>query len=240
MRRILFSFKSENLLPLANFVRTSYERDREMFISFSPSYNGNHLADFNAQQQLVADRVFPKSLTMQLSSATERLYTLLEKLVFHLDKLERYLDKASATTGLPAKKLNLSAIRLKCRNSNVEGALKDASEMQQLIAPHLQALESVGYTPALQSELTEILLSINTENTLQDSLQKQRTQLVSDNVELLNALWETVNDILKTGKVLFKSNPIKVKDYTQSDILKKLEHSSVKKKETTDTSTAAS
>lgn len=54
--------------------------------------------------------------------------------------------------------------------------------------------------------------------------QNERGKLVQDNIEKIKEFWNVINDILKTGKTIFKANPVKIKEYTQTQILSRIRH----------------
>ena len=56
-----------------------------------------------------------------------------------------------------------------------------------------------------------------------NGLLNERMELVNDNIDLFENLWSYMNDILKTGKTLFKHDSVKVKEYTQTEILERIE-----------------
>jgi hypothetical protein len=55
-------------------------------------------------------------------------------------------------------------------------------------------------------------------------LQKRFENLLFERALPQSQLYNFLNDIMKTGKTIYKKDPVKVKEYTQTEILSRLEH----------------
>jgi hypothetical protein len=61
------------------------------------------------------------------------------------------------------------------------------------------------------------------------------SKLVKDNAGQFDVLWDMVSNIMETGKVIYKGkNKDKVKDYTYSELIKKVRLEQKKKKDNGD------
>lgn len=224
MRRFPFNFKIEEFIPVSQFVLESYKRDRAEFVKFSPEYDGKHLSSCTSIVDQVDKAINPQTFTAQMKKATETLYSHLDTASVCATQLERYCEKAGIKLPLDKKDLGFTEIRKKCRTRDAEGAVSGLKKAQQLISPYLSVLEPIGFFKIKQEILTKLVKDINEANALQNSLQNERAMLVQKNIEQITNLWNNLNDILKTGKTIFKENPTKVKEYTLTQILTRVRH----------------
>jgi hypothetical protein len=233
MKKFAFGFKIEDLSPFGDIVRVSYVRDRPKFILFSPLYDGDHLTNYDSVAKMVYDCINPKVLTKKMKTATENLHKEMDTTNSYLDTVQRYLEKSSGKIDTNVADFEISLIKTSCRTYHAEGAIKGLNGLKQMLTPYLTILAASGYTAAKFAELEAHTTAIKTLNTDQSTFLNQRMKQVQDNAGLLNGFWETINDILKTGKIIFEEDPAILKEYTQSYILDKV------RKAQTDTTAAA-
>jgi hypothetical protein len=224
MKRIVFGFKIEDLVPIGNIVRVSYARDRAKFIEFSTHYDGNHLDEYDRVSTLVNDCINPKVLTSRMKESTEKLHAELKIVNAYVASVQRYTEMTGEKITLSAANFGFSVLRKKCRNLNTPGVIKNLTGLKQMLEPWMPALTEVGYTSEKLAEIDSHIAILRTCNTAQKKYLNQRIKQVQDNVDLLNGFWATINDILKTGKILFANDAVTKKEYTQSAILKQIRH----------------
>ncbi len=217
-----FNFRLEDLPAVGRFVKESYVRDRDRFIAFSDAYDGDHLSQLDALLKEAGECISPATLTEQMKQATANLYNALDAVTEHTFKLERYVEMAAGEIALKKKSLNLPALREQCRRRNAEGVSDGIRRIQQLIAPYTETLAAKGYSTEKQQELSDLATKIETANLAQNSFLNQRRQLTKDNAELFNRTWKAINDVLKTGKIIYKKDPVKKAEYMQTALLKRV------------------
>lgn len=235
-----FKCRIEELPFLATFILVNFIRDKADFIAFSPDYNDPFATRVQTEITTVEDLVAPKKLTGELKSLTRKLMDGFTRTRNLLNKVERYLDKA-AQSGL---KLTMApddfGIR-KVRNTvnlkNDEGSVMNLRTLQQNLADNLSVLVSKGYTEDVQTELKTLIKDLNEASIAQTLKKKEREALVKNNIGELNALWATLDDLMKTGKAIYKEkDSSKVKDYTYASLIKDVQ---LKRKQQEDDDTAA-
>ncbi len=224
MNKVSFNFKAEELEHIGEFVRTSFINDQQDFVDFSPRYDNTFLDDFDQKMRMLKECTSPVILTKKLAKTTTSLYNTLDNVADFLGDLGRYIEMAGSIIPLSIKDLDIPVLRKKCRNRDAEGVVKGLNTVKQLITPHLSALENEGFTSEKQTQIDTFISDINSDNKQQNELLNQRSYLVDSNITLLNDFWKMVQDLLKSGKVIYKKNPVKKKEYTKSDILKRLRH----------------
>ena len=95
--------------------------------------------------------------------------------------------------------------------------------LMQNVDDNLVTLQAQGYTAAARTELGTIQAAIKTDNLAQDAKLSQRRDHVQANIEMLNTLWARMQQVMQTGKILYKStNPAKLNDYTMASLLKRV------------------
>lgn len=222
MRKIPFNFKIEELTPFSLFVLTSYRGDHAAFLKFSPKYSEAHLTNYSARMDVVDQILNPKGLTAQMKKATQTLYDRLDAAIVFVDALQRYVEMGESKIPVPVKDFGFSGVRKKGQSRDAEGVLGGLRNIKQLAEPHLTELAAQGYTTEKQTALTQLITDISTANGLQNDFLNQRIKLVQDNIDLFTEFWGMVNDVLKSGKTIYKENPAKVKEYTQAVILRRI------------------
>ena len=222
MRILPFNFKIEEFIPFSDFALASYTVDRQKFIIYSPAYGEDHLPDTIALRDTVDGLINPKVITAQMKTTTVKLYNLLDSGLKIIDDMERYCEKAGVNVPITKMDFGFSKTRKSCRNRDAEGAISGFKLMKELSTPYLPVLTPLGYTVEKQTNLSNLIKDIGDTNTLQNSIYNQRGVLVQDNIGQITELWDVINDILKTGKIIFKEDPAKIKEYTQAKILERI------------------
>lgn len=220
MRKVPYSFKNEELIPFCDFVFSSYTANQPAFIDYSPNYGGDHLSGCINTRDTVDRAINPKTLTAKLKGVTRALYAHLDNGLNIIDDVERYCEKGKVP--LTKKDLEITRTRRKCHSRDAEGAIRGFKLMRELIGPHLAVLEEQGYTKSKQERLIKLIKDINDNNVLQNSIINERAVLVQNNIGRVCELWEKITDILKTGKIIYKTDPAKRITYTQTRILERI------------------
>ena len=220
MKKLLYDFHSDKFVAFGRLLNASYEADRADFIAFSPEYDGQHLSNFVSKLTLCNARINPKTIMQRRKDNTSQLHSQLQLVVPFIDQLERYMSKSNLT--ITAKELEFSDLRKKAQSSNAEKPLKILKDTQQLLQPHLQKLEPIGFTKDKQDQLDIFISNLEGGLTQKILIDKELQKLVNENADLLNETWLIMDDILKTGKAIYKQNDEKLNNYVKSRILKQI------------------
>ncbi|MDR0843669.1 MAG: hypothetical protein LBN71_00470 [Tannerella sp.] len=66
---------------------------------------------------------------------------------------------------------------------------------------------------------------INALNVKQNELESVRNRLTKESIEIFNDLWKLLQPVFETGKALYRGvDAARLKDYTLSQLLKRINH----------------
>lgn len=227
MTETLFKCRIEELPFLGNILLQSFNRDKSEFIAFSPDYNDPFTTSYEAQIKVVSELVAPKKLIGEQKKITLRLNDHFTRTRNLMNKMQRYVEKASdanADLSLAVNDFGIKAVRNEVNSKNDEGVVLKLKMVRDNFAANRAVLEAKGYTTAVQGELDALINDIATDSLVQTQKIKEREQLVIDNMGQLNKLWLMIDDLLKTGKSIWKEkDKSRVKDYTYTDLIKSVQ-----------------
>jgi hypothetical protein len=210
------TIKQEEIVPLADMLIASFERDQAIFQAENVGYSVPFLNQFKAQTETVRQLERADTLLIQQKTITRELYQLADELYQPLKVFGIVVDKS----GLPTTIVQDTIYNLKKRN--IEGALVNLKALNQVVNSNAELLINkamkANFPDLLETKFEEITIKSN----LQTRIMQQRQLLTNNNVESYNKLYnEYIMDICKMGKVIFKKSP-KVKEYTMTELVKKL------------------
>jgi hypothetical protein len=217
--------KIEELPFLADFVRDNYVRDAVDFKFFSPVFGDSFLTKYDAQAKLVNGVVTPTLLISEQKAITQRIsehYTTARNFV---NKIERYAKMADEEKLLKisVSDFGFKGIRKELDNDNDEGMVNKMGELKQLADANREALEPMGFIPAISTELGTFITTFSDDVKAQKRKMDQHAKLIKDNAGEFDILWGMISNILKTGKVIYKEkDKSKLKDYTYDELIKKV------------------
>ena len=224
MSNFIFNFKIEEMAPITSFARQSFMNYRDKFIGFSPIYGDGYLENLDSKLEVVTQVVLPKTLMVQLKQETTKLYSNLDTIKKNGLMLKRYVEMAGSKVAVGLKDLNFSGLRKTCDHRDAEGALGAMKRIDQLLEPYMDVLQTQGYSQEMQDEWKSLAEEVKSGNIAQNEIMNKIQQLAEDNTAVLNELWEMVNGILRTGKLLFKDDKLKQKEFTLTEIRKRVRH----------------
>ena len=210
------SIRQEEMVPVADMLIASFERDQVQFEAENELYSETFLNAFKAHTETVRQLERADTLLIQQKTTTRELYQLADDLYQPLKLFGIVIDKA----GLPTTLVQDTIDNL--RNRNIEGALVNLKALNQVVNGNIGLLSSkamkASFPDLLEAKFDEITIKSN----LQSKIMQQRQLLTNNNAGSYNKLYnDYIIDICKIGKVIYQGNP-KVKEYTVSDLLKKL------------------
>lgn len=242
MEEPLLKCRIEELTFLAVFILVSFKRDKADFMAFSPDYNDPFADNCQETINIVEELVAPKKITGEMKMYTKQLAALFTHCRNILNKIERYLDKASQnklTLTMAPGDFGIKAVRDEVNVKNDEGVVKLLRVLQQNLNANVAALETKGYTADVQAELKNLIKDLNDTSIAQTLKKNERAEVVKNNMGQLNKLWLILDDLMKTGKAIYKEkDKSKLKDYTYSELIKNVQLKR-KQEDNTDDETAA-
>lgn len=216
-----FKFKYEELPAVSDWVKSAFVRDLSSFTGFSAEYSDGFLNNYEQSHQAMKEVVEPRQLSLELNAVTTKLYhLLLDQIQTEIDYLKRQAERAESNLTNPVKKWFFTEAKNSARSKDTESVVKYLKNILALIDKNLSALQEKGYTTEKRQVFVNIKDQIETLSATQNEMFSKRKRLVEDNITLLNQHWTLVNDVLRTGKVIFKrTSKAKTDDYTLTTIL---------------------
>lgn len=229
-----FDCKHEELVVICDYVQSSIQRDLADFTAFSPKFNAAYLANFKAKNEAMNKIMFPQEKTKELKVVTARLYANMDKLLAPLDRLEGYVVLAQKQEGevddedmqpfpLSVSDFGITVLKQKIRTKDAEGTLKGLQLINSNLEKHGGLLRQQGLPPAIIAQFKAAFPEIDADNQKQYEIVSSRRLLTTENINLLNTLYDQMMEICKIGKTLYKNTQkSKLPDYTFAYLKKKV------------------
>jgi len=199
-----FNVSIEDLPVIAGFLGTSFEFNQADFISYSPDYQQPYLSNYQAKVASVEEIVFPKTVASEIKVVTERLNATMEAMRDALNRLEGYIGRAGTLSVKPAD-FGIKEVRKAISLGDAEKFISSMANLLSNVEANFTKLNEKGFTAGAKEVLVNARKNVKADNDLQNIKLNGKAALVESNIELLNDLWDTMSDILKTGKILYQS-----------------------------------
>jgi hypothetical protein len=219
MKRKNFRTRFEELPALGEFVETSFLRDKELFAAFSPLYANGFAENFHSKLLEVKEAATPKLVTGKRKMVTKDLHAAQDALLIITRDLRRYCQVAGDKLAFNGDDLSLNELNKSLRSRNSEASIRLAREMQQLLKSGSAVMEELGFTAERLAALNTLIDSMDNLNMEQDNLLNQRRKITDNNITLLNEFWALVQDIMKTGQIIHRNNPVEQVEYTEKHLM---------------------
>ena len=219
----IYSCKNEELLPIAKFTQFSLKRDLAEFTAFSAQFNDEYVASTEAMITEVENLLQPENETLALKLIFQNMDQQFMELQKNLYLVEGYVKLSKSATGLTTTSIGVSSIRKSLNKRDPESILKGMKILITNLQTHSSHLEQKGMPVTLIKTLQDIQVAIAENKQKQFEIRTGRADLVQNNQQVLNNLYFRLTEIYTIGKVLYKnSNPAKYKDYTFTQLKKKV------------------
>lgn len=173
-----------------------------------------------------------------MKKITDRIFTNMNLLLNDVNHLGGYVEMGNGSINLSAADFGLSDLRKGINVRDPEKVIDRLKDVNQKVVKYKAPLAEQGFTDALQEKLTTTYTTLKSDRELQYSIHSNRKELVQNNIGLLNDLYGQLNEILMIGKILYqRTNPVKGKEYTFSELKKGVRRSTKTKDEPTDEQT---
>ena len=222
-----YSCKNEELPVLGRYLLFSFGRDLIEFNTFSPVFNDEYVKQFEQRIAKVDDVTEPKTEMAQQKALNEKITTNINDLRDPLNRFEAYVNLSLSELPISADDFGIAELRKGIKSHDAEKIIKSLHTINTMASTHFEVLSKYGFRQDM------IQLFNTTANTLSADVQTlykitvQRRTLIQNNQSSFNELYEQMNEIMNIGKVLYKnSNPTKLKEYTFSELSKRLGNSS--------------
>jgi len=226
-----FNVPVEGLPVIAGFAAKSFESSLTTFTDYSPDFQQPYLSNYQAKIALVEDIVFPEKIIKEIKVVTERMNAAMEAIRDKLNRLEGYISRAANLT-LKPEDFGIKGVRDAISRKDAEKFCLNMGKLITNVDANFDSISAKGFTAAAKEFLVNTKKSVKADNDLQNSKANEKSDLVEDNLEILNDLWDNMTDILKNGKILFKnSDKSKTEEFTLTALKTRVKQER-KKKET--------
>jgi hypothetical protein len=208
--------KHEEIVPLADMLITSFQRDQAEIEAENNFYSITFLNEFKTMTDKVRDLEKADVLLTQQKIVTKDLYLLADSLYQPLKMFNIVVQKADLPTNLvPETITNL-------KKRNIEGGLTNIKALMQVIDSNKTLLTSKAMKSSLPLLLETNFASLTEKSNLQTEIINQRKLLTSNSQASYDKLYnDYIIDICNIGKALYHGKA-KAKEYTISSMIKRL------------------
>ncbi len=228
------SCKIEEFPSLAAFVRESFVRDLNEFKAFNPRYNDEFSATLDADLRQLNNLVNNKLKLGQAKLLTQQLHEGMAGLRPHITRIEGYIRSASGLTTV-TDSFMVKELRMSISKNDAEGVVGAAMTLLQNAQNNMDVLTAEGYTGELHTLFSGLISNISEINNRRNVMLNEKEKKVQENHIMLNNLWKKLQNIMDTGKRLYKySDMEKTQEYTVAKVMsriRKMNNKEVNKKE---------
>lgn len=218
-----YGCKDEELPTLCKFAAFSVSRDLADFSAYSPKFNPIYVKDFETTIAAAAEVIEPESETAEQKAITNRIKSTLDGLLDASNRLTGYLDLAKGKLNMTPTDFGIKHLRKSIASRDSEGAINSLHLINGSIAKYKEILSEQGLKEDLIAKFANAATSIASDKQKQYEMITHRKGIVHNNLSLLNGLYKQLTEILKTGKILYKStDPVKRQEYTFTDMKKRV------------------
>lgn len=226
-----FSCSVEDLPVIAGFIGKSFESNQGDFTDYSPDYQAPFLTNYKAKLALIEEIVFPKKIAAEIKLVTQRISIAMDATRDPLNRLEGYAGKAKNLSLNPAD-FGIKEVRKAISTKNAEKFYSSMGNVLSNVDTNFTQLTEKGFTAEAKEILINARKNVKADIDLQNNKVNDKSDLIEDNIESLNELWDLMVDILKTGKILYKNKDKSKTDEFTMSTLKARVKAERKKKET--------
>ncbi|UOQ74093.1 hypothetical protein [Hymenobacter cellulosilyticus] len=219
-----FSFRREELLPLARLLQGHVARDLAEFKQLLPEeYGPKFLADYTARLAAAEALTSTRISRAQAQLITQRIKSTSAKLPQLLDHLEARVRRAQGLT-VPAAAFGIKEVRQARSSGDMERLEARLNTLLQNLDANREALQAKGHPQADTDALRSLYTDLTQDTTLQDLHQTGSQGLTAENTTTLNHLYALMQEVLADGKSLYgRTDKVKARtNYTLRQLLKRV------------------
>ena len=218
------NYKLEEIPVIGGFIIDRVEKDLAAFTGASPDIDQSFIDILKVKQENVTTMVTRNEKTGEIKAITKALHASMDSLKPRLDLLEIKLKRAGVQLAKPIAAFGLPKLRANIKSKNAEGSLAGLALLLREIDNNTAALQAKGFTAAMREEFAALLASISSYNKLQNEKIDERGELSAENNAMLLDYWRDIAELMSIGKLLYKDNAVKKKEYTFTALRPRLKH----------------
>ena len=191
------SIKKEEMVPLADMVLASFERDQPQIMAENPTFTVQYLNNFKTTTDEVRNIEQSDSLLVTQKGVTKHLYNEADAVIKEVKLVQIIFIVAGLNTSV------ISRILKNINSRNIEGALVDLKAIGQIIADNTALLIAKGMkatTPAFLDAKFIVLTNLSNQQT---QLMKDRKLLTDNNKANYGELHNYISDVTTIGKIVY-------------------------------------
>lgn len=216
-----FNCKNEELPVISRFTLFSLKRDQTYFADYSPIFGEEYIAGYENQIAEVNELIQPKNEMTAQKVITDRLHTTIDSLTVPVNHLIGYINLCYGELKITPESYGLTALKKSIRVIDPEGVMHNLNLIIANNNKYGEVLAGKGFKPELAARFTDAAASIAADKQAQYEMMSNRKLIVQNNMGMLNALNDTLTQVMAVGKILFAGNdPAKEKEYTFAQLLK--------------------
>ena len=196
----------------AREMRDLFLTDEEKFIAFDPDYGGDFaqtwLSDIVASEEAPSD----EEVLGEQVSTTADINNVMKQCQSKVQIVKRYVLKSFANKKSVLKKYGFDNYD-KVKNSQT-GMYKFMKNLHKAAKKDAAVLIENKYTQEQIDEILTLANSLVQLNETQEGKKSDRPLATRDRIELNNTVWAKTSMVYRDGKIIFKDDPIKLKQYT--------------------------
>ena len=192
------------------------------FTAFSPKFDGTYVAAFEAKNVAVIEVLNPRAETVELKAVTDRLYKTMDALLDPIARVEKYVKIASGEISVSVKDFGLPKLRQKIWARDSEGVLEGLKTVNSYLDTYKSALTAHGLSDELITLFATSATLIRDDNQRQYEIVTARKKLVESNLHLFNELYGMIAEVCDMGKVIYRGNAASRKEYTFTELRKRV------------------
>lgn len=213
-----YNCKDEDVPHICNFAESNLNHDLAVFTGYSPKFNQEYLTRFGSDIAKAFEIVEPQAEIQLQKIITDRIFGTLDSLIDAANRLSGY----SKFSNMSLVDLGIYGLRKAIHDRNAEGATDSLHVILRNIANFKEQLTEQGLTDDLIAKFETASATLKEDKKKQYEIFSNRMILVQNNIDLFNGLFKQLNEILMAGKILYKSDPAKRKEYTLSELKKRV------------------
>jgi len=215
----LYKCKDEEVPPICSFGASNLKRDLPFFTGYSPKFNMDFLTRFESDIAAAYEIIEPQA-EMQIQKAiTDRIYRTLGT----LQELNSWLCGYTKFAHLELIDFGTDDLRKSIFEKDADAAVKSLNLISKNIANYKDQLINEGLTDEFIGRLDSATESLIADKKKYYEIFSNRALIVQSNVGFFNELYKTLTMILTAGKILYQKNdPARVKEYTFSELKKRV------------------
>lgn len=216
-----FNCKNEELPVICRFNVFSLKRDQPDFLGYSPIFGDGFIAGYEKQIDDVSELVQPKAEMAAQKVITDRLHSTIDSLTVPANHLTGYINMCNGELKITPEGYGLAALRKCIRAKDPEGVMQNLNLIIANNNKYNDVLAGKGFKPELAARFTDASVAIAADKQAQYEMMSNRKLIVQNNMGILNALNDTLTQVLSIGKILYAdTDPAKAKEYTFTQLLK--------------------